>query len=321
MLEQLLKQQSSDGQPCTASSTADVLSSSTSSTVAANQDASMSSSSRAEIMRGLRTLSQGDLNALPADYRSHVVRLIASRAARKGDLPLLTKCVQHYKMRVSTNLLCDVASFWKVEPGPVLSLLQEQGGRLNGHCEERPLLCAVERDNTQMITALLEMKADPTKRTGPTGDTALHTAASHGQFAALRLLLDHGVPVNSLDGNGRTALVLAEKGLSLHQEACDSRQGQCERCDARVSIRNELKYRMSKIAPAAVATESAAASASHELDETDIQSDMSSSEWEDSFELSDAADDMFDEDSEEEDDGSWNEEDAEEEETETSPVL
>jgi ankyrin repeat protein len=39
--------------------------------------------------------------------------------------------------------------------------------------------------------------------------TALHSAAWRARPATVKLLIERGTPVNSLDGKGRTALVLA----------------------------------------------------------------------------------------------------------------
>merc|ERR1712232_322564 len=115
-----------------------------------------------EIKKALREFSRGDLNELPGDYRSYIVREIASRATRKGDLNMLKNCLQTYKARASTNIFLDVAEGWTADPKPAISLLLAHGARINGHCEERPLLGAVAKGNIKMIQALLEMRADPT---------------------------------------------------------------------------------------------------------------------------------------------------------------
>jgi len=106
---------------------------------------------REELKKSLRDLSLGDLNEMPGDYRGHVVRAVASRAIRKGDLSLLQTCLKKYGARASTELLCTVAEQWEGDPRPPISLLLAHGCRVNGHAEDRPLLCAANKGNTQMM--------------------------------------------------------------------------------------------------------------------------------------------------------------------------
>merc|ERR1712048_1311125 len=249
------------------------------------EDANATAVSRAEIKKALREFSRGDLNELPGDYRSHIVREIASRAARKGDLNMMKSCLERYKARASTNLFLDVAEDWTAEPQPAISLLLAHGARINGHCEDRPLVSAVAKGNTKMVRALLEMKADPSKPTGQSGETPLHIAARKGRFEAARILLEHGVSADTEDHVGYTPLYVAEKGLEMHVATCGQRP--CERCEARIQLRGELRWRANATSSAETPgkqSETAAAG----VDENDAASDNSSSELEDSSDVSDA---------------------------------
>lgn len=287
MLEQLLMQQSSDVEAKDPEGTcADPA------TLPTTQEAQ-----RAEIKKALRELSQGDLNNLPGDYRSHAVRLIATRAVRKGDLTMLKECLQSYRARPSTNLLSDVAAYWTGDPQPAISLVLAHGARINGHCEDRPLFTAVARGNTKLVTALLELKADADKTTGPEKETALHIAARCGQFEAARILLDHGVRANAVDGAGRTPLHMAEKGLEMHMNSCEYQP--CDRCEARIQLRGELRWR-ARAAASESAPQMQAEPAAPGADEDDAASVVSSSEWDESSDVSDVGEWLEGEEEEEE---------------------
>eukprot|EP00930_Biecheleria_cincta_P056235 TRINITY_DN42395_c0_g1_i1.p1 TRINITY_DN42395_c0_g1~~TRINITY_DN42395_c0_g1_i1.p1 ORF type:complete len:473 (+),score=75.99 TRINITY_DN42395_c0_g1_i1:42-1460(+) len=290
LLEQLLLQQSSDAEarePEDASPDA--------ATAQATQD-----SERSEIKKALRDLSQGDLNNLPGDYRSHAVRLIATRAVRKGDLTMLKECLQSYRARASTNLLSDVAAYWTGEPKSAISLALAHGARINGHCEDRPLFTAVARGHNKMVSALLELKADPDRTTGPEQETALHIAARCGQFEAARILLDHGVRANAVDGAGRTPLHMAEKGLEMHMNSCEYQP--CDRCEARIQLRGELRWR-AKATASEGALETQTEPAAPAAEENDAASVVSSSEWDESTDVSDVGEWLEGEEEEEEETG------------------
>lgn len=259
-------------------------------TMSAGSSQDKDDSSRVALKKALTALTQGDLNNLPGDYRSHVVRCITERAVRKGDFELLKTCLQHYKARPSTNLFCDIASFWKGDPKPLIELMLASGARLDGHREDRPLLSAVSRGNTKIVGALLELKADPLKPTGHDKETALHIAARCGQYGVARMLLDHGVPADICDGVGRTPLFMAEKGLEMHLDACVVRP--CERCEARIQLRGELRFRTQSLRGP---TQPRAGSATPE---NDAESSNSSSEWEDSTDVSDVGEWLEDEEEE-----------------------
>lgn len=243
--------------------------------------------SRDGIKKALRELGMSDLSDMPGDYRAHLIREAASRAVRKCDLAMLEKCLVKYKARASTNLLCTIAEEWKEDPRPVLSLMLERGGRVNGHCKERPLVAAVSRGNTKMASALLEMRADPMQPTGPGGESALHIAARSGRFDVARLLLDAGVPADLPDSLGRTPVNIAERGKELHMSGCTD-DPKCERCEARIQVHGELRWRLSC---AKCSTTNAAPVAKASPLENDAESAVSSSEWQQSeSDVSDIAD-------------------------------
>jgi hypothetical protein len=255
----------------------------------------------------------GDLSDMPADYRGHIVRAAASRAIRKNDFPMLEKCVATYKSRASTNLFCMISEEWKGEPQPVIALMLKHGARLNGHCEDRPLVSAAACGNVKMMTALLEMKADPALATGPAGTTALHIAARAGRFETVRLLLDHGLAADLPDRLGRTPLSFAEKGKEHHMSACDQGQG-CERCEARIQVLGELRWRLKGQKPASIDHSSSdqpssAPGGPSSTVENDAESEVSSSECDESS--SEVSDMMSDWDSEEEDEGQEDDADIE----------
>merc|ERR1711920_269842 len=161
----------------------------------------------------------------------------------------------------------------------------QHGARINGHGEDRPLVSAVAKGNTKMIRALLEMKADASKLIGQSGETPLHIAARKGRFEAARILLEHGVQANAEDRVGYTPLYVAEKGLEMHVTTWDQRP--CERCEARIQLRGELRWRASATSSAA-ASRQQSDSAAAEVDENDVVSENSSSDLDESSDVSDA---------------------------------
>merc|ERR1740117_2182054 len=107
---------------------------------------------------------------------------------------------------------------------------------------------------------MLELKADPLRNCGGSGETALHVASRCGRFGAGRALLDHGVPADLKDQHGRTPLSIALIGKEMHVEHCHN-QG-CERCEARIQMHGELRWRVERGPtndPAAMDTNNAAA--------------------------------------------------------------
>lgn len=240
LLEQLLdvKQQS---QTATASSgaSAEASSSSSGSAVVRSADAA-----RAQLKEGLRDLSQGDLNLIPGDYRAHLVRQAALRAIRKGDLSMLESCMNKFKGRASTRLFCDAAALWKKDPQPVIAVLLSRGARLNGHCEDAPLLHAVHHGNLPMVKGLLEQKANPS-RSCVDGETALHVAVRRGRLEHVEVLLQKGAPADVPDGFERTPLDLANMGEQMHLSYCGFRD--CSRCEARRKVREAIEARLAQL--------------------------------------------------------------------------
>lgn len=199
--------------------------------------------SRSEMKQALRDLSKGDLNNIPADYRTDAIKAAAYRAIRKSDLEMFKTCIRDFKVRASTKLTCEVAENWRGDLG-VIDFLLSCGARINGHREERPLVCAAQSENIPMLRGLLEAKADAMRTIGDSGETALHLAVRYGRFESVRALLDHGVPADVADLDGRTPLSLAEKGLLNHLNGCGMQP--CARCEARIQVRGELRWRLGK---------------------------------------------------------------------------
>jgi len=149
---------------------------------------------------------------------------------------MVEACLRDFKVRASTSLLCKVASFWKREPRPVLSLLAAHGARMNGHTERRPLLHAVYHGNTHMAEALIEMKADP--RSAVDGETPLHVAVRRRRRDAVTLLLARGASVDAPDMSGRTPRMLAEVAWRSHAATCPVLA--CYHLDERRRIRSQI---------------------------------------------------------------------------------
>eukprot|EP00435_Cladocopium_sp_Y103_P004339 s4156_g1.t1 len=156
---------------------------------------------------------------------------------------MLDLCIRDFKVRASTKLTCEVAENWRGDLG-VIDFLLSCGARINGHREERPLVCAAQSENIPMLRGLLEAKADAMRTIGDSGETALHLAVRYGRFESVRALLDHGVPADVADLDGRTPLSLAEKGLLMHLNGCGMQP--CARCEARIQVRGELRWRLGK---------------------------------------------------------------------------
>jgi len=271
---------------------------------------------RETTIRALKELSQGDINDVPGDYRKHIVHEVLVRAIRKGDLTMLEKCLKQFKGRASTNMLCELAEHWrnKGQQHAALSLMLAHGGRVNGHCEQRPLHCAAAQGNAPMMSVLLELKADPLITCGPGGETALHIAARCGRFEAVRELLDAGVPADIKDAQARTPLSIAMRGKECHAQNCHDRvQGwECKRCEARIQTYGELRWRVERSGKA----DNARAEAAQRINaapENDEESEASTSEAsDDDYSVSDMGD--WYEDPEEEGEAEYVEDEEEEEE-------
>jgi hypothetical protein len=75
--------------------------------------------------------------------------------------------------------------------------------------EAPPFREPANREPAAAVRALLEGGADPDLRTG-NGSTILHDAAGSNNIEIIRALADHGVQLNALNGDGLTALDIAE---------------------------------------------------------------------------------------------------------------
>eukprot|EP00439_Symbiodinium_sp_Y106_P006556 s7207_g1.t1 len=146
-----------------------------------------------------------------------------------------------------------------------------------------------------MLRALLEARADATKTIGEDGETALHFAVRFGRFDS-----------DMADLQGRTPMSLAEKGLALHVEACAMQP--CPRCEARIQVRGELRWRLGKSSAGSTATPSAPAPPEPASEDGLCRCEVSGSAWrrgtdvdeDDDTEASDVAENDYDEEGEEE---------------------
>lgn len=79
-----------------------------------------------------------------------------------------------------------------------------------------PLIYAVHRSHTQLMTTLLLWHADPNIRTLRT-HTAAHFAANSGNLAIMELLVQHGADLNVKDLEGNTILLYAARHKDMTQ--------------------------------------------------------------------------------------------------------
>ena len=78
------------------------------------------------------------------------------------------------------------------------------------------LFCAVREAQAASTKALLERGTPVGVRTHAGGETPLHVAAGEGGADVVRVLLNHGADVASVDDEGKTPLHMAAKGGSAH---------------------------------------------------------------------------------------------------------
>jgi len=154
--------------------------------------------------------------------KSHGTPTAASLAVRRGRADLLALfAASGFELQLSPleKLLAacaqgdlPVAQAIAAREPALLAQLTADGGEF--------LACFAGVGNTAGVQALLDLGASPSTLYAP-GDgywgvapnsTALHVAAWRTRPAVVQLLLEHGAPVNAVDGQGRTPLVLAVRG-------------------------------------------------------------------------------------------------------------
>ncbi len=77
-----------------------------------------------------------------------------------------------------------------------------------------PLFRAAARGHFDPTNVLLTHGADPNAAEATQGQTPLHRASENGQILIVELLLDQGAPVDTIDGNGFSPLMLAAQPQS-----------------------------------------------------------------------------------------------------------
>eukprot|EP00741_Cyanophora_paradoxa_P007978 tig00000133_g7718.t1 len=97
--------------------------------------------------------------------------------------------------------------------GAVVRLLLECGAPVDAKCESglTALSYTAQNGHVDVARLLLERGADPELPCGSRGIQALHIAAELGNGAFVKLLLDHGSPVNAKTNTGSTALSSASR--------------------------------------------------------------------------------------------------------------
>ncbi|MBT5711872.1 sigma-70 family RNA polymerase sigma factor, partial [Candidatus Poribacteria bacterium] len=75
-------------------------------------------------------------------------------------------------------------------------------------------ICRAAADaNIPRVTALIAEKPERVRHVDPVGNTPLHHATAANCLELVRVLVDHGAPVDALNGDGRTPAVVALFGL------------------------------------------------------------------------------------------------------------
>ena len=92
----------------------------------------------------------------------------------------------------------------------VRDLLAQDNSLINARDKDgsTPLHCAAWKGHQQVVTLLLQARADVNahNENDHWGPTALHAAAHANQPAIAQLLIDHGANINAKDREGRTPL-------------------------------------------------------------------------------------------------------------------
>jgi len=133
-------------------------------------------------------------------------------AARAGDLTKMRELVEQGQvMDINETVVGNTALHYAVfyaHVNAVQFLVEEAGANVNVQnlSGQTPLNWAVERNNIELTTLLLEYGADPDLM-DKTGSTALHKAAGAGNLEIVKLLFEKGAMVDvSTKDTAQTAL-------------------------------------------------------------------------------------------------------------------
>lgn len=103
--------------------------------------------------------------------------------------------------------------FLAVRRGNLLDVRQAIGDGANVNTSDTfgytPLMFSVETRNADIITYLLDMRADPNIQEKINGQTALMLAVKRGGIDTARILIQNGARLDIRDRNGNTALIWA----------------------------------------------------------------------------------------------------------------
>ncbi|MGH9532307.1 MAG: ankyrin repeat domain-containing protein [Terriglobales bacterium] len=149
-----------------------------------------------------------------------------------------SKAVEAHARRLSSQLLSAVY----LEDLARVNALLEQGANPNLARDEddaTALIVACESASLELVTALLDAKADPSLADAA-GGTALMTAAYLGRQDLVDLLLARGAEINAVDSNGWTALTAA----IANQDVMTANQLLAAGADAGVRDRNNVSVLM-----------------------------------------------------------------------------
>ena len=148
--------------------------------------------------------------------------LIAFQAARDGDLPTLTACLDAGQPINAVNrrgdTLLTVAAY-NAQSDAVKRLLKQRGIVIDARNKMglTALSAAAFQGQVAILSDLLRAKADP-NAASPRGQTALMFAALAGREGCIKKLIAAGADVDAKDAQGNTAASLAEgQGLDARK--------------------------------------------------------------------------------------------------------
>lgn len=86
--------------------------------------------------------------------------------------------------------------------------------------ESTPLIEAAKEGYDEIVEILLRYNANVAQTTNPSCYTALHFAAANGHLNCVKLLLEHGSPMEEQNENGHTPLMEATSNGHIEVARC-----------------------------------------------------------------------------------------------------